>query len=80
MRSGPKVRSWVCVKWPLIGKPIKPFADKGQEAVAAGGVGALIDHRLVDEVGIKEGVGDRRAAFHQHARDAAPGELIRAPP
>ena len=59
-----------------LGKAIKPFAAEGKEAVAAGRRRALIDHCLVDEVGIEHDMGDRRAAFHEKARDAASGELI----
>ena len=59
-----------------LGDAIKPFTGEGEEAVAAGRRRALIDHRLVDEIGIEHDVGDRRTAFNEKARDAAPRELI----
>ena len=62
-----------------VGEPIKPFADKGQQAVAAGRRGALVNDRLVDEVAVEEHMGDRRAAFDEEPGDAAPGKLVQPP-
>jgi hypothetical protein len=59
-----------------LGEPIKPFADKGEQAVAAGGRGALVNDGLVDEVAVEEDMRDRGAAFDEETGDAAPGELV----
>ena len=72
IRSGRTSRDCTCVKWPPSGQPIKSFvAERHAAPSGAGDFAPLIDHRLVDQTGVQEGAGDRRAALDQHARDAA---------
>ena len=55
---------------------IKTFADKGQKAVNARRFRALIDDRLVDQIGGKKHLRHRWAALDQEPRDAPHRQLL----
>ena len=59
-----------------IRQPIKTVADKGEKTFAARRRRTLVNHRLIDQAGVKKDPRHRWSPFNQEARNAAPGKLL----